>query len=217
VFICALGLCVLVCFSLSPLSVLASLEISMEVQASTVADAAIIALLLVCFSVLAIAGRGIMHKTKDELEQSTTWPRGGRSTANTRTALPCSSPSMWWCRSRWASSSAVYRATRRSSLSSWASKRVRVHHADQMVLCITYVLGLLQILNFGLMFAFNSNTMSATARTRVVHAYIGINSIVILVWFVLRVGAVGEPLHGDGRQRQPSRAVEQRYYAVDRR
>ncbi|KAE9095699.1 hypothetical protein PF005_g17326 [Phytophthora fragariae] len=57
--------------------------------------------------------------------------------------------------------------------------------ADQLVLRITYVLGLLKILNFGLAFTFlNSNTMSATARTHVAQAYIGINSIVILVWFV---------------------------------
>ncbi|KAJ8525271.1 hypothetical protein ON010_g15844 [Phytophthora cinnamomi] len=69
----ALGLCVLVWyFSLYPLSMLASFEISMEIQASTMADAlvvAIIALVLVCFGVLAVAGRVIMHKTKDELEQ----------------------------------------------------------------------------------------------------------------------------------------------------
>ncbi|KAL4161081.1 hypothetical protein PRNP1_001638 [Phytophthora ramorum] len=54
-----------------------------------------------------------------------------------------------------------------------------------MVLHITYLLGLFKILNFGLAFVFlNSNTMSATARTFVAQEYSGINSIVILVWFV---------------------------------
>ncbi|KAG7395492.1 hypothetical protein PHYBOEH_003683 [Phytophthora boehmeriae] len=191
-----LGLCVLVWyFALFPLSMLASFEISMEVQASTVADAlvvAIIALVLVCFGVLAVAGRVIMHKTKDELEQFENLATWG--------SLYCE----YTYRSRmFFVVDVVVQITTGILVGTVSGDPTQLivvmgiqalylacvfimsPFADQMVLRITYVLGLLKIVNFSLAFAFlNSNTMSATARTRVAQAFIGINSIVILVWFV---------------------------------
>jgi hypothetical protein len=192
----ALGLCVLVWyFSLFPLSMLASFEISMEVQASTVADAlvvAIIALVLVCFGVLAVAGRVIMHKTKDELEQFENLATWGslycEYTYRSRmffvidVVVQIATGILVGCVSGDPTQLIIVMGIQALYL---ACVFIMSPFADQMVLRITYVLGLLKILNFGLAFAFlNSNTMSATARTRVAQAYIGINSIVILVWFV---------------------------------
>ncbi|KAG4235197.1 hypothetical protein PC116_g16659 [Phytophthora cactorum] len=192
----ALGLCVLVWyFALFPLSMLASFEISMEVQASTVADSlvvAIIALVLVCFGVLAVAGRVIMHKTKDELEQFENLATWGslycEYTYRSRmffvidVVVQITTGILVGCVSGDPTQLIVVMGIQALYL---ACVFIMSPFADQMVLRITYVLGLLKILNFGLAFAFlNSNTMSATARTRVAQAYIGINSIVILVWFV---------------------------------
>ncbi|KAG3104429.1 hypothetical protein PI125_g13609 [Phytophthora idaei] len=192
----ALGLCVLVWyFALFPLSMLTSFEISMEVQASTVADSlvvAIIALVLVCFGVLAVAGRVIMHKTKDELEQFENLATWGslycEYTYRSRmffvidVVVQITTGILVGCVSGDPTQLIVVMGTQALYL---ACVFIMSPFADQMVLRITYVLGLLKILNFGLAFAFlNSNTMSATARTRVAQAYIGINSIVILVWFV---------------------------------
>ncbi|KAG2529292.1 hypothetical protein BBI17_006825 [Phytophthora kernoviae] len=191
-----LGLCVLVWyFSLFPLSMLASFEISMEVQASTIADSlvvAIIALVLVCFGVLAVAGRVIMHKTKDELEQFENLATWG--------SLYCE----YTYRSRmFFVIDVVVQITTGILVGTVSGDPTQLivvlgiqvlylacvfimsPFADQMVLRITYVLGLLKIVNFSLAFAFlNSNTMSATARTRLAQAFIGINAIVILAWFV---------------------------------
>ncbi|GMF35437.1 unnamed protein product [Phytophthora lilii] len=192
----ALGLCVLVWyFALFPLSMLASFEISMEVQSSTVADSlvvAIIALVLVCFGVLAVAGRVIMHKTKDELEQFENLATWGslycEYTYRSRmffvidVVVQITTGILVGCMSGDPTQLIVVMGIQALYL---ACVFIVSPFADQMVLRITYVLGLLKILNFGLAFAFlNSNTMSATARTRVAQAYIGINSIVILVWFV---------------------------------
>lgn len=192
----ALGLGVLVWyFALFPLSMLASFEISMEVQSSTVADSlvvAIIALVLVCFGVLAVAGRVIMHKTKDELEQFENLATWGslycEYTYRSRmffvidVVVQITTGILVGCVSGDPTQLIVVMGIQALYL---ACVFIMSPFADQMVLRITYVLGLLKILNFGLAFAFlNSNTMSATARTRIAQAYIGINSIVILVWFV---------------------------------
>uniref|UniRef100_H3GGG6 TRP C-terminal domain-containing protein n=1 Tax=Phytophthora ramorum TaxID=164328 RepID=H3GGG6_PHYRM len=192
----SLGLCVLVWyFALYPLSMLASFEISMEVQSSTMADSlvvAIIALVLVCFGVLAVAGRVIMHKTKDELEQFENLATWGslycEYTYRSRmffvidVVVQITTGVLVGCVSGDPTQLIVVMGIQALYL---ACVFIMSPFADQMVLRITYVLGLLKILNFGLAFAFlNSNTMSATARTRVAQAYIGINSIVILVWFV---------------------------------
>ncbi|GMF52576.1 unnamed protein product [Phytophthora fragariaefolia] len=191
-----LGLCVLVWyFALFPLSMLASFEISMEVQASTVADSlvvAIIALVLVCFGVLAVAGRVIMHKSKDELEQFENLATWGslycEYTYRNRmffvidVAVQITTGVLVGCMSGDPTQLIVVMGIQVLYL---ACVFVMSPFAEQLVLRITYVLGALKILNFGLAFAFlNSNTMSATARTRIAQAYIGINSIVILVWFV---------------------------------
>lgn len=191
-----LGLCVLVWyFALYPLSMLASFEISMEVQSSTVADSlvvAVIALVLVCFGVLAVAGRVIMHKTKNELEQFENLATWGslycEYTYRSRmffvidVVVQITTGVLVGCMSGDPTQLIVVMGIQALYL---ACVFVMSPFADQLVLRITYVLGLLKILNFGLAFAFlNSNTMSATARTRVAQAYIGINSIVILVWFV---------------------------------
>ncbi|CAH0522058.1 unnamed protein product [Peronospora belbahrii] len=192
----ALGLCVLAWyFALFPLSMLASFEISMEKQASSVGDAlvvAIIALVLVCFGVLAVAGRVIMHKTKDELEQFENLATWG--------SLYCE----YTYRSRmFFVIDVVVQITTGILVGSVSGDPTQLivvtgiqalylacvfimsPFAEILVLRITYALGLLKILNFGLAFAFlNTNSMSASARMRVAHAYIGINSIVILVWFL---------------------------------
>ncbi|CAI5723819.1 unnamed protein product, partial [Hyaloperonospora brassicae] len=165
------------------------------VLASAIADAlvvAIIALVVVCFGVLAVAGRVIMHKTKDELEQFENLATWG--------SLYCE----YTYRSRmFFVIDVVVQITTGILVGSAAGDPTQLivvvgiqalylacvfimsPFAEQMVLRITYALGLLKILNFGLAFAFlNSNTMSATARTHVAHAYVGINSAVILFWFV---------------------------------
>uniref|UniRef100_A0AAV1TI81 TRP C-terminal domain-containing protein n=1 Tax=Peronospora matthiolae TaxID=2874970 RepID=A0AAV1TI81_9STRA len=192
----ALGLCVLVWyFALFPLSMLSSFEISMQVQASAVANAlvvAIVALVLVCFGVLAVAGRVIMHKTKDELEQFENLATWG--------SLYCE----YTYHSRmFFVIDVVVQITTGILVGTSAGDPTQLivvmgiqalylacvfilsPFAEQMVLRVTYALGLLKILNFGLAFAFlNSNTMSAAVRTHMAHAYVGINSIVILLWFV---------------------------------
>jgi hypothetical protein len=62
-----LGLCVLLWFfALYPLSLFSSYEIAMEVKAKQVADplsVAIIALIVICFGVLSLSGRIILHKS----------------------------------------------------------------------------------------------------------------------------------------------------------
>ncbi|KAL7681799.1 putative transient receptor potential channel Flc/Pkd2 [Plasmopara halstedii] len=192
----ALGLCVLVWyFALFPLSMLASFEISMEVQAAVVADpliVAIIALVLVCFGVLAIAGRVIMHKSKDELEQFENLATWGslycEYTYRSRmffvidVVAQISTGVLVGCVSNDPTQLIAVMAIQAFYL---ACVFIMSPFADEMVLRITYILGLLKMLNFGLAFAFlGTNTMSATSRSRIAHAYIGINSIVIIVWFV---------------------------------
>ncbi|UIZ21601.1 hypothetical protein KXD40_000692 [Peronospora effusa] len=192
----ALGLCVLIWyFALYPLSMLASFEISMEKQASTVANAlvvAIIALVLVCFGVLAVAGRVIMQKTKDELEQFENLATWGslycEYTYRSRmffvidVVVQITTGVLVGCLSGDPTQLIVVIAIQVLYL---ACVFIMSPFADPVVLRITYALGLLKVLNFSLAFAFlNSNSMSALARTHVAQAYIGINSIVILVWFV---------------------------------
>ncbi|CAI5744140.1 unnamed protein product [Peronospora destructor] len=192
----ALGLCVLVWyFALFPLSMLASFEISMEKQALMVANTlvvAIIALVLVCFGVLAVAGRVIMHKTKDELEQFENLATWGslycEYTYRSRmffvidVMVQITTGVLVGCLSGDPTQLIMVMGIQVLYL---ACVFIMSPFADPVVLRITYALGLLKILNFGLAFAFlNSNSMSALARTHVAQAYIGINSIVILVWFI---------------------------------
>lgn len=192
----ALGLCVLVWyFALFPLSMLASFEISMEIQAAIVADPliiALIALVVVCFGVLAVAGRVIMHKTKDELEQFENLATWGslycEYTYRSRmffvidVVVQITTGVLVGCVSADPTQLIAVVGVQAFYL---ACVFILSPFADTLVLRITYVLGLLKMLNFGLAFAFlNSNTMSATARSNVAQAYIGINAIVIFVWFV---------------------------------
>lgn len=191
-----LGLCVLVWyFALYPLSMLSSFEISMEVQAAMAADPlviAIIALVLICLGVLVVAARVIMHKTKDELEQFENLATWGslycEYTYRSRmffvidVAVQMTTGILVGCVSADPTQLIVVIGMQALYL---ACVFIMSPFADKIVLRITYALGLLKILNFGLAFAFlHSNTMSASARTSVAQAYIGINSIVLVVWFV---------------------------------
>ncbi|KAI9922947.1 hypothetical protein PsorP6_001193 [Peronosclerospora sorghi] len=192
----ALGLCVLLWyFALFPLSMLASFEITMEIQAAKIADAlvvAIIALVLVCFGVLALAGRVVMHKSKDELEQFENLATWGslycEYTYHSRmffvvdVVVLITTGVLVGTISGDPTQLIVVMAIEALYL---GCVFVMSPFANNIVLRITYILGFVKIMNYGLAFAFlNSNTMSATARSQVAEAYIGINSIVILVWFI---------------------------------
>lgn len=191
-----LGLCVLIWyFALFPLSVYSSFEISMEISASKVESAlvvALIALVLVCFGVLAYSGRVIMHKSKEELQQFENMATWGSLYAE------------YTYRSRmFFIVGAVVQITTGILIGTMDADPtqliviIAVHtlylaavfmlkpFAESLVLYFTYALGVLKIVNFGLAFAFlNSNTMSAVGRNRVADAFIGLNTIVIVAWFV---------------------------------
>uniref|UniRef100_K3X021 TRP C-terminal domain-containing protein n=1 Tax=Globisporangium ultimum (strain ATCC 200006 / CBS 805.95 / DAOM BR144) TaxID=431595 RepID=K3X021_GLOUD len=191
-----LGLCVLIWyFSLFPLSLYASFEISMEVTASAVSNAlslALIALVVVCFGILAYSGRVIMHKSMAELQQFENMATWGSLYAE------------YTYRSRmFFIIGAVVQITTGILIGTMDADPMQLivvmgiqvlylvavfilsPFAENVVLYFTYALGIVKIVNFGLAFSFlNSNTMSATDRNKVADAFIGINSIVILVWFV---------------------------------
>ncbi|TMW66070.1 hypothetical protein Poli38472_003835 [Pythium oligandrum] len=191
-----LGLCVLIWyFSLYPLSLYASFEISMEVQAKSVAGAlalAIIALAIICFGILAWAGRVILHQNKEQLLQFENIATWGSLYAE------------YTYRSRmFFIVGALVQITTGILIGSMDSDPtqlivviaieaiyllavfVMTPFAETLVQYFTYGLGFLKILNYGLAFAFlNSNTMNGTSRSRVANAFIGINTIVILAWFI---------------------------------
>lgn len=191
-----LGLCVLIWyFALFPLSVYASFEISMEISASTVDNAlsvALLALVVVCFGVLAYSSRVIMHKSKDELQQFENMATWGSLYAE------------YTYRSRmFFIVGAVVQITTGILVGTMDADPtqlivvIAVHalyllsvfilqpFAESLVLYFTYALSVLKIVNFGLAFAFlNSNDLTAPGRNRVADAFIGINTIVIIAWFV---------------------------------
>lgn len=191
-----LGMCVMVWFfSLYPLSLMASFEISMEVAAGEMADAlivSIIAIVVVCFGVLAVSGRTIMHKSKDELQQYENLATWGSLYA------------VYTYRSRmffiFDAVVQIVTGILIGTMDGDPTQLVLVigiqvlymfavfllsPFSERMVLYAAYAIGMLKVLNFGLAFAFlNSNTLSATGRSDVAHAFIGINSIIIIAWFI---------------------------------
>lgn len=191
-----LGLCVLIWyFALFPLSLYASFEISMEISASQAENALVVALGalgIVCFGVLAYSGRVIMHKSKDELQQFENMATWGSLYAE------------YTYRSRmFFVIGALVQIVTGILIGSMDADPTQliivmtVHavylaavfmlqpFAESLVLYFTYALGVLKIVNCGLAFAFlNSNGLGAVERNRVADAFIGINTIVIVAWFV---------------------------------
>lgn len=191
-----LGMCVMVWFfSLYPLSLMASFEISMEISAGEIADSlivSIIALIVVCFGVLAISARTIMHKSKDDLQQFENIATWGSLYA------------VYTYRSRmFFILDAVLQIITGILIGTMDGDPTQLllvigiqvlyafalfllsPYAERLVQYVAYAVSACKILNFGLAFAFlNSNTMSATGRSDVAHAFIGINTIIITAWFI---------------------------------
>lgn len=191
-----LGLCVLIWyFALFPLSMYASFEISMEISASAVGNAlsiALLALLVVCFGVLAYSGRVIMHKSKDELQQFeniATW-------GSLYMEFTYRSRMFFIFGALVQIATGIVIGTMDSDpmqlivvIAMHALYLVAVFilrpFAESLVLYFTYTLGVVKIVNFGLAFSFlNSNTMSSAGRNHVADVFIAINTIVVVAWFV---------------------------------
>ncbi|CCI10459.1 unnamed protein product [Albugo candida] len=191
-----LGLCVLIWyFALYPLSMYASFEISMEIAANQVSNAlsvAITVLVVVCFGVLAYSARVILHRSENELRQYETLATWGCLYAE------------YTYRSRmfFVISAVVQIATgmiigAMESESTSLISIIILHllyllavfilspYADPLVMKVTYVLECMAIFNFCLAFAFiQSNNMSMNGRFGVADAFIAINTIVIVLWFI---------------------------------
>ncbi|KAJ0397566.1 hypothetical protein P43SY_003441 [Pythium insidiosum] len=191
-----LGLCVLIWyFALFPFSVFASFEISMEIQAKQAAGmlvVALISLVVVGFGVLAWSGRVILHKSKDDLLQFENMATWGSLYAE------------YTFRSRmFFIVGALVQISTGIIVGTMDSDPVQLiivivietlyllavfvisPFAEKLVLHVTYALGALKILNYSLAFAFlNSNNMSGSGRNHVANVFIGINTFVIIVWFI---------------------------------
>lgn len=191
-----LGLCVLLWyFSLFPLSMMAAYEINMEVASAAIAPAlsvALISLIVICFGIMAVSGRVVLHKTTEELQQFenlATWGTlYGDFTYRTRMFFLIG---------------AIIQIAMGIFIGSvdsdptqlilvicvlvlfMAAVFIMAPYADRKVMYVVYALTVLKLVNFALAFAFlNSNTMSSAARYHVADAYIGINTIIIMVWFI---------------------------------
>lgn len=192
-----LGLCVLIWFfALYPLSLFASFEISMQIQSKTVVASALLVSILAigvgCFGVLAWSGRVIMQKSKDELLQFENMATWGSLYAE------------FSYRSRmFFVLTALVQIVTGIIIGTMDADPTQLiiviileviylvavyvinPFAEILVLRFTYALGALKVLNYGLAFAFlNSNGMSGTGRNSVADAFIGINTLIIIAWFI---------------------------------
>ncbi|GLD92570.1 hypothetical protein PINS_up001129 [Pythium insidiosum] len=161
-------------------------------QASGMLVIALIALVMVGFGVLAWSGRVILHKSKDDLLQFENMATWGSLYAE------------YTFRSRmFFIVGALVQIITGIIVGTMDSDPVQLiivivietlyllavfvisPFAETMVLHVTYALGALKILNYSLAFAFlNSNKMSGSGRNHVANAFIGINTLVIVVWFI---------------------------------
>lgn len=191
-----LGLCVLLWyFSLFPLSMMASYEINMEVASAAISPAlsvALIALIVVCFGIMAVSGRVVLHKSTEELQQFenlATWGTlYGDFTYRTRMFFLIGAIiqiAMGIFIGSLDSDPAQLILVICVLVLFMAAVFMMAPYADRKVMYVVYALTALKLVNFALAFAFlNSNTLSSAARYRVADAYIGINTIIIVVWFI---------------------------------
>nr|CCA21408.1 mucinlike protein putative [Albugo laibachii Nc14] len=191
-----LGLCILFWYcSLFPMTMYASFEMSMDYKAGVVFSAlfvAILLLVLLCIGGLIVCGYVIMHATETDLRQ------------DNMLALWGSLYSEFTYRSRmFFIIIAVFQITLGISVGFFdndpgqlvAVMTLRLSYlmavftlnpyADALMVRVLYVMETLMILNHSLAFAFlNSTNMSTSTRYGIGDAFISINSVVILLWFI---------------------------------
>ncbi|TMW66080.1 hypothetical protein Poli38472_003845 [Pythium oligandrum] len=192
-----LGLLVLVWFfALYPLCVMASFEIYMEIHASLVAPgslvAAIIALVVVCAFMLAYTMRTLLSKTETELRQYKMIAIWGVF------YLDC-----WFitrlffvfgvffqiisaiCIGVLDSNAFLLSILIGIQVLNLIAVLVVKPFADRLVRNITLSVQVLKIINFSLGFAFlQGQSLPSSERLAIANAFIGINTLVIIAWFV---------------------------------
>ncbi|GAB9474622.1 Trp-like family [Globisporangium polare] len=192
-----LGVAVLVWyFSLFPLSLTSSFEMSMEVQANLIETwpmlLSIVALLGVCSAGLAYGARVVLHKSERELRRLDTlavWSvLYAHYTHSTRMFLMFdTSPQIvvGICIGVFGSSSTLLMLLLAIQLLYLLAVFTIKPFKRHFVQVATYVVGMIKVLNLALAFAFlQSSDMTPANRRRVANAYLWINALVIYAWLL---------------------------------
>lgn len=192
-----LGLCVLVWyFSLFPLSLTSSFEASMEIQANMLETWPLffswVALVGVCSVGLAVGARSVLQKTEKELRNFETVAVWGVLYADCKHRArmffmfgASIQIAMGMCIGVLGSSpTLLVLLVAMQLLYLFAAFQIEPF-AHRFVLLATCAVSVLKLTNLGFAFAFlQSNELSSESRIRVANAYLGINVVVIYLWFI---------------------------------
>ncbi|KAF1323992.1 Trp-like family, partial [Globisporangium splendens] len=198
-----LGLCVLIwLFALYPMSLFASFEIAMEIDANKFSAGslvlAIIVLGVVCFGVLAVAIRELYHKSERELldvKNQALW--GSLYAAYTYrrrlffvvvVAVQLSSGFLIGIMNIVSSATSMLALVLIVQVVYLGAVFFQAGFVALSVGLFTFTLSVVKIANFALAFAFLDVTnQSSDVRSRAANAFIFLNSIVLIAWFVRHV------------------------------